>query len=207
MKSVQLEKSCVYFTELNVLRHPKGKAVRVSDETTSEQSFLQSRSPQHRPHSPPPSSVGPFPIALKTCNCPVGPAMVPACLLNQLVAIRASALQDAIQTELDASPFGQRKALLEERSRGAVLVQRWIKNDDVCFNETGMHPSTFRDLSRTLEELGLVGSTRHLPRDLRLGMSLYMLRKAATFRTMQEHFQVSMRSLSLCVRSSSDSSP
>lgn len=95
--------------------------------------------------------------------------------------------------------LADRSDILVERGRGVKKVWEWInnRNEGVCVNAVGMTSRTFRLLCSRLRELNLVSDHRGTTIELHVGMALYMLRKGATYRTLIDEFQVSMRTVSM----------
>lgn len=69
------------------------------------------------------------------------------------------------------------------------------RSEESCVDALGMNGNNFKRLCESLRELDLVADTAGLP--FRVALVLYMLRKAVTYRTLRDVFQVSLRSISM----------
>lgn len=92
----------------------------------------------------------------------------------------------------------ERVAIIDRPGEGILKVRRWMVGaEEACVDAIGMNADNFQRLCDSLEELGLVRNTAGLPTYLRVALVLYMLRKAATYSTLGDVFQVSAASLSM----------
>lgn len=77
------------------------------------------------------------------------------------------------------------------------MVDNWLRgHPETCWDGVGMTQETFSRLSRELEDLELVAPTRHLPVQVKVAFTLWMLRHGAHMRELRAIFQLSLRTAS-----------
>jgi hypothetical protein len=103
-------------------------------------------------------------------------------------------LEDSQEEEDDDNPP---RPILVDRSTARSKVEMWEHAHPlVIWDSIGMDFGTFRRLCTELEELELVEPTFHSPVQVKVGLTLWMLRKAASSRMMREVWQLSQATMS-----------
>lgn len=88
--------------------------------------------------------------------------------------------------------------ILDMPGEGIAKVRRWLQgSEESCVDALGMSAENFSRLCESLLELRLVEGTPALPGQLRVAITLYMIRKSVSYRTLRDVFQVSLGSLTL----------
>lgn len=89
------------------------------------------------------------------------------------------------------------RPILVDRLIAVQMVDNWVRgHPETCWDAVGMSQETFSRLSIELEDLELVAPTRHLPVQVKVAFTLWMLRHGAHMRELRAIFQLSLRTAS-----------
>lgn len=88
-------------------------------------------------------------------------------------------------------------SILVDHGRAIKVIDGWTEGSPVaCWDSIGMYSPSFRYLCAELERLELVDATLEIPVGVKVGVTLWLLRKSASNRTTREVWQLAQATVS-----------
>lgn len=94
-------------------------------------------------------------------------------------------------------PPRESTSILIDHSRAITVVDAWATGSVIaCWDSIGMFPPAFHLLCTELEDRDLVTATLEIPVRVKVGVTLWLLRKSASNRTTREVWQLAQATVS-----------
>lgn len=113
--------------------------------------------------------------------------------VRQLLVVTQTYIEILRGTLTSAPP----RPILHDPFKGPEIVAQWHRgHPDACHDAIGMSAEGLRRLTRHIDRHNQVKPSRTVDLETKIGMTLWMLRKAASNRTTREFWQFSQASVS-----------
>lgn len=113
------------------------------------------------------------------------------------IALATMAKHIAPERFHEGQPRGTLTSILVDHGRAIKVIDGWTEGSPVaCRDSIGMYSPSFRYLCAELERLELVDATLEIPVGVKVGVTLWLLRKSASNRTTREVWQLAQATVS-----------